>query len=274
MQDIMTVPAEKLLVLEKCLMPSGHTVGCIDDRLFIEMPASGALADLLVKPQEKGPQLLGGSLAPLPALVEAAFLAGKEPNLDELIEIVFSAHKALGMAVTVHMDNHHSAWTPYRIEELVQKVLSRDKYTKISGCGFAGLLASLDNPLGLSEKAAKFFQENTGLVERFVRKGARLIVLKGNHGQVGEVMAVRNNKRKYTLDIIGAHKNKVRAYNHDGWFYEDLIGRCGEVLQGKGEADWTDVLHQNAAKMNDDWLDRTTNILAGMEAVSLQDPTL
>jgi len=257
-------------VIKEQLMPSGHTVGCIDDRKFLNLKVKNpALEKILVTSREKGPQLLGGSLAPLPVLVESAFELGIEPDIDQLVDIVFEAHKNLGMETTVHMDNHHGEWTQYRVEELIGKVLAKDKFTKIPGCGFAGLLANKENPLDLSEKAAEFFQKHDDLVERFVRKGARLIVLQGDHGKPGEVLAVRNNKRKFTLDVVGAHKNKVPAYNHDDWFFEDLVGRCVEVLQDQGQADWAEGLNNKARGLNDGWLKKTTMILAKMNPIGL-----
>lgn len=263
-------PTEKISVIKEQLMPSGRTVGCIDDRKFLNLEVKNpALEKILVTSREKGPQLLGGSLALMPVLVETAIELGIEPDIDLITDVIFEAHKNLGMEVTVHMHDHHNEWTGYRIIELIRKVLAKDKFAKIPGCGFAGLLANKENPLGLSEKAAEFFQKHDDLVERFVRKGARLIVLEGDHGKPGEVLAVRNNKRKFTLDIVGAHKNKVPAYNHDDWFYEDLVGRCVEGLQGQGQADWAQGLNNKARDLNDGWLKKTTMILANMKPIGL-----
>lgn len=259
-------PAEKTSFLKESLMSSGHTVWCIDDRESLD-----DLGGNIVTSGEKGPQLLGASLAPLPALVETALEAGIEPDVDDLIEIVFEAHKSLGMETTVHMDNHHGEMTNEEVIELIKLILANDPEAKIPGCGFKELLANKNNPLGLSAKGSAWFQKNNDLVERFVRRGARLIVLGGDHAdkQAGQAFAVRNNKRKTTLDTVKATKSKAPAYNHDDWFYGDLIGRCAEILEAKNQPVWLEKFRQNAVKLNNNWLDKTTEILAGMKAVAI-----
>lgn len=230
------MPAEKIGAVKECFIPSGHNPWCIDDRLPLD------------EKEVKGPQLLGASLAPMPVLVETALESGEKPEIENIIDVIFQAHQELNMTPTVHKDDHHGEW---------------------GGCGFAALLTDSDNPLGLSEKASQWLQEHPDLVERFVRRGSKLLVLTGSHADKNsrQALAVRNEKRKTTLDVVAAHRNKIPAYNHDDWFYGDLIQRCAEVLEGQGKAAWAQRLRERAETLNNGYLNKTTGILAGMEAI-------
>lgn len=275
MQDRATYnrePAPKRDLLKECLMPAMGTVGCIDDRDFMDFVIDiEGLDEVLVNYQEKGPQLLGASLAPLPLLVEIAIETGEEIDRNFLIDVVFAAHKARDMKVTVHMDDHHGELKPEEILAMIKKVMSGNRKVKIPGCGFAGLLASKDNPLGLSPQAAEFFQENDDLVEEYVRRGVRLIVLKGNHADKGQgnAFAVRNDRPRQTLDTRKAIEQGAQAYNHDDWFLDELMQRCAEVLDGAGKGAWAQRLRERYQELNNEWLNITTNILAGMDAVAI-----
>lgn len=264
---------QKLTVLKEHKIPAGKAVGCIDDRPIVDGLTSSDRPDLFVSSREKGPQLLGGSLILLPVLAETAILAGKKPqelDIDDLIKITFEAHQSLAMTPTVHMDNHHGELTNEQVIGLTDQVKVNTN-AKLSGCGFAGLVTSGENRLGLSEPVAELFQNHSDLVERLVRAGARVIVLSGNHADKdkGEALAVRNNDRQFTLNTNEAHKNKAQAYNHDDWFFEDLIGRAIEVLEARREVEWVKQLRTNAKDLNENWLKITTNILAGMDPVSI-----
>jgi len=261
---------KRLVLIQAGLRKAGKSIGCIDDRGYF--PFEAETPDSIATYEEKGPQLLGGSLALLPVLAETALEARESLDIDEFIEIIFNVHEKLDMEVTVHMHDNHGEWDAGKILGLIKEIKSGDKKAKIPGCGFAGLLIGKENLLGLSKKVSKFFQKNSNLVERMVKRGAKVIVLTGDHAnkEAGKAFAVRNSEREKTVDTHKAIDQGTQTYNHDDWFFDDVIRVCGDVLKDKDKEEWANKVEDRSKRLNNDWLDKTTNILAGMHGVEVK----
>ncbi|MFC1711132.1 hypothetical protein ACFLZ1_00945 [Patescibacteria group bacterium] len=276
----MSAEAKAALLKEKAMQDIGVLPACIDDRQFIfdweGIPVpDGVLASS--EHADSGPKWLGASLGPLALLVETGARLiesgsdGITLDFEEMIDFVFAAHNQADFEVAVHMDNHHGDLSKQQIAELLKGVKEGQEDAKIPGCGFAGLLVNTDNPLGMSQTALNFFTQAPSLVEEFVRRNAKLTVLTGDHADknAGKAMAIRNRIPGRTIKQEEAHKLKTPSYCHDDLPLNQVLEELANVVGEKYEA-WGEAIRQQAEEINLDWLNKTCNILAGMDPVLVE----
>ncbi len=236
----------------------GRIPRCIDDR--VRWQGELNLENVVSREEFNGPQFLGGSLGIFALLVEARARMNEnngEINFEEIWGETVRMHDEQGLIIGVHMDDHHGEIKGEDIEARLVKV-KRGKLGEVSvipGCGFAGLLSREDNPLGLSDKAHDFFRKNPNVVDEMVRQGAKLSILTGDHAPKKHAHAVENMDSKTTVNTEKAIGLGVQTYNHD-------TGKLQEVL---GQDEIATLMFE----INQDWLRKTTQILAGMDPVKM-----
>lgn len=254
-----TEQSARLDKVKECLIPVGVIPRCIDDRASIVFP-EGSLPEYVVKPEEaNGPQFLGGSVGIFALVVEHFAVNEKEFDFNTIFNITSAIHEEQGWQLGVHMDNHHGEWDGQELTVKLEAIQTGKlgNGSIIPGCGFAGLLSHKDNPLGLSEKAHAFFVANPNIVDEFVRRGAKLSILTGDHAPKPNAFAVENMDSGNTLDTAKAIKEGAQSYSHDTGSLQNAMGYFEEKVV-------VEILGTN-----NKWLAATTNILAGMDPKTL-----
>lgn len=253
-----THEAKAKKIAAECMQEMGNVPCCIDDRDLLNLPEGHAMGDFLVaRPEFNGPQFLGGSLGVFALVAEWLTSQGHELTFDAIYNKTLELHQAVGLQLGVHMDDHHGEWTAEKLAELLAhvKVGKLGEPSLIPGCGFAGLLSREDNPLQLSPEVHNFFKANPNIVDEMVRRGAKLSILAQNHAPKAQAMAVENFDPTKTVDTSKALAAGVQTYNHD-------TGKLSELL--------TPLMDEGRTlARNNVWLKATTNILAGMDPVAI-----
>lgn len=259
-----TTPESKArTVTKECLQPLGAICRCIDDRALWggDQNSGNNLPDFVVRQAEfTGPQFLGGSLGIMALVAEEIVLHNPDAELlfDDVYSQMLKLHQDKGLLLGVHMDDHHGEMSSTEIADAlatVQEGVLGDQPI-LAGCGFAGLLSNAENPLGLSPQVAAFFQKYPNIVDELVRRGAKLSILTGHHAEKGTALAVENLDPDHGVDIKTAIANGVQTYDHDTGVLQKLLEPTAD--------DAPELLKKNAV-----WLRTTTNILAGMDPISL-----
>jgi len=236
----------------------GRIPRCIDDR--VRWSGDLNLDNIVLGEEFNGPQFLGGSLGIFALLVEARARMDEhngEINFEEIWRETVRMHEDQGLMIGVHMDDHHGEIKGEDIEaKLVEVNKGRlGEKSVIPGCGFAGLLSREDNPLGLSDKAHEFFRQNPNVVDEMVRREAKLSILTGDHATKKHAHAVENMDSKTTVNTEKAIELGVQTYNHDTGKLQEVLGH--------------DVSATLMLEINQEWLRKTTQILAGMDPVKM-----
>lgn len=260
MEERMDSHEKSTTIARECLQPVGTIVRCIDDRDL--RPLTGMDEYVVGLSDFNGPQFLGGSLGVAALVAESMVQTHPDQQLD--FETVYAEvarlHEMAGLRLGVHMDDHHGEMTDDGVREALEQLAreSLGRASAVPGCGFAGLLANPDNPLGLSPAVSAFFVAHPNMVDEMIRRGARLSILAGDHAQQQAAYAVENMDPQATVHQSVAIAAGAQTYNHDTARLEQVLAPLGDASDG--------LLETNAR-----WLRITTNILAGMDPDQL-DP--
>jgi hypothetical protein len=260
------MPNHEAQLDKEALIGVGTVPVCIDDRFAVDMSGQAQAEHFVsVEEAEKGPKFLGGSAVAIPMLVDTA-QEGTDLVAEKLIGYVFAASEKAGLKVGVHMHNDHGEKSMEEVAQIIEKIIGGQIETAMPGCGFWGMVMSVDNPLGLSSKSHEFFGINPYMLQMLVHKGALVSVLDGHHApkDTGGAWATRNTIAGKTLSRRKVvEQGRVAPYAHDDEPFDRLMHALADVLVEVGEEAWAKALREQYAARNTKWLNTATMALVG-----------
>lgn len=251
--------------------PPDSCVTCIDDRPILNLKRiPDSYRDILILDESQfGPQIPGGSIGILVVLAELA-PPQKKLSFDELYDLAKEAHNQAGFEMGIHIDDHHGEYKEVEILNNIASAVSNPSEAELAGCGYARMLTEESNPLSLSERSRIFFN-SINILSMMVSKGAKVVVLTGNHANPdnNEAFAISNLKEGTILNRAKLRKEGVKIYGHDPIYAQKILHEAVEILRKLGEIEWANKLEAEGANLEKKHHQIAIKILTGKDPVEI-----